>query len=262
MTYVDLAIYAFVGNVIDRSQGEIDMTQYKNLYKTLKQFLLILVQRDTATSILLSRWNIELVSEPATGLMEQAYFLVLPNFEKALLDCERECIPFTDVRFKSEEWAEEYKSKAPSGKAPWLQFDDGSYLTESRAILLYAASKSGLVPTDFTDLAVCEQAYSVVFDAYPYLGNIAFNRGDKEENLKNANERLAAADKVIASRQSSEGWVDGKAMTYVDLAIYAFVKNVVDRSQGHIDMTQYKSLYKTYEAVLADSRIKEYYNKE
>ncbi|EZG73418.1 putative glutathione S-transferase [Gregarina niphandrodes] len=168
-------------------------------------------------------------------------------------------IPFEDVRFKPEQWAEEYKSQAPSGKAPWLQFNDGSYLTESRAILMYAASKSGMVPTDFTQLAVCEQAYSVMSDAHRDVTSIVYNRGDKEENLKNARERLAAADKVIGSRQSSEGWVDGKGMTYVDLAIYSFVKMIVDRCPD-IDATQYKRIYKTYEAVVGDPRVKEYYS--
>ncbi|EZG72873.1 putative glutathione S-transferase [Gregarina niphandrodes] len=170
-------------------------------------------------------------------------------------------VPFTDFRFQREQWNEEYKAKSPTGKAPWLQFEDGSYLTESRAILLYAASKAGLVPTDFTELAVCEQAYSIVQDSLPPLSDILHSHGDRETALKNALERLAAADKVVASRQSKEGWINGKGMTYVDLAVFAFVKTFTDRIEG-VDMTKYESLQKTYNAVNAEPRIQEYYNKE
>ncbi|EZG69097.1 putative glutathione S-transferase [Gregarina niphandrodes] len=168
-------------------------------------------------------------------------------------------VPFEDVRFSRDQWVNEFKAKAPSGKCPWLEFKDGGFITESKAILVYAAGRSGLVPFDLLELAVCEQAYNVALDAYSVMRCLIHDRGDREENLKDLRTRLLAADKVLGSRQSKgEAWVNGKSMTYADLGIFGFFKNAVDRLPD-TNVQQYTHLYQVYEAVLHHPRVKDYY---
>jgi glutathione S-transferase len=47
-----------------------------------------------------------------------------------------------------EQWERDYKRRAPTGQCPYLELDDGSFLSQSTAIYMYVADLGGLAPAD------------------------------------------------------------------------------------------------------------------
>jgi len=51
-------------------------------------------------------------------------------------------VNYDEIRFSEEDWPQ-FKSKSPSGQCPFIEFADGSIMTESLALLLFACQKAG-----------------------------------------------------------------------------------------------------------------------
>jgi prostaglandin-H2 D-isomerase / glutathione transferase len=62
-------------------------------------------------------------------------------------------VEFEDVRFKRDEWMSTYKAMSPTGQAPFMELSDGAKLAQSTALFVYAAGKSGFLPSDPLQLA-------------------------------------------------------------------------------------------------------------
>ncbi|EZG46526.1 glutathione S-transferase [Gregarina niphandrodes] len=168
-------------------------------------------------------------------------------------------VEFKDHRFTAEEWGAEYKAKAPTGLAPWLELEDGSYIVESKAILMYAANKAGLIPKDPVDAAVAEQACSIMEACFGPTRNIYMNKEVEKAKVELA-EKLAVADKVIATRQSeSTGFISNAGFSYADLFVFTFLLGITGRLPDAMKTEEYPHLKKVYEAVKAYPKVAEYY---
>jgi glutathione S-transferase len=70
-------------------------------------------------------------------------------------------LPYEEVRFGFDEWTQQYKAKAPSGQCPFIELGDGTLLSQSLAINLYAAAQAGMMHQDpvqaarAVELAMC-----------------------------------------------------------------------------------------------------------
>ncbi|KAF8074668.1 glutathione S-transferase [Lyophyllum atratum] len=124
----------------------------------------------------------------------------------------------------------EFRAKQPFGQVPVID-DDGFILYESRAICRYIATKyadqgTKLIPTNFKERAIFEQAASIEqnnFDPYagaaiseklikPYFGQDPAE-AVYEDNLKKLDAKLDAYD-VILSKQK---YLAGDELTLADL---------------------------------------------
>ncbi|EZG81819.1 glutathione S-transferase [Gregarina niphandrodes] len=168
-------------------------------------------------------------------------------------------VEFKDFRFTHEQWGAEYKAKAPTGLAPWLDLDDGSYIVESKAILMYAAKKAGLIPKDPVDAATAEQTCSIMEACFGPIRSFFMNTEVEKAKVELA-EKLAVADKVIASRQSeSTGFTSNAGLSYADLFVFAFVYGMTTRFPDAMKIENYPHLKKVHDAVKAHPKVAEYY---
>ncbi|EZG55049.1 glutathione S-transferase [Gregarina niphandrodes] len=168
-------------------------------------------------------------------------------------------VEFKDRRFTHEQWGAEYKAKAPTGLAPWLELEDGSYIVESKAILMYAANMADLIPKDPVEAAVAEQACGIMEACYGPLKSLYMNTEVEKAKVELA-EKLSVADKVIATRQSeSTGFISNAGFSYADLFVFTFVLGVTTRFPDAMNIEDYPHLKKVYEAVKAYPKVAEYY---
>jgi prostaglandin-H2 D-isomerase / glutathione transferase len=80
--------------------------------------------------------------------MKLYYFDLAGRAEAARIMFALGEVQYEDVRFDGDQWVSQYKAKSPTGQAPFLELDDGKLLCQSFAIHVYAAARSGFLPTD------------------------------------------------------------------------------------------------------------------
>ena len=105
-------------------------------------------------------------------------------------------LPFEHVAISSTDGSTrkpEFTAKNPNGKVPLLELDDGRFLAESNAILLYLAEGTRFIPDDSYARGLMYQW--LFFEQYTHEPNIAVRRAllVYPERAKDATpERLAA----------------------------------------------------------------------
>lgn len=130
---------------------------------------------------------------------------------------------------KGESRTEEFRAMNPAGQVPLVAFDDGRYLAQSNAILLYLGRDSNLLPTDAWNLAQVHQW--LFWEQYSHEPNIAvcrFHRlylGKSEAELDPAriekgNEALELMERHLADRF----WLVGDQPTVADIALVAYTR--------------------------------------
>eukprot|EP00999_Lentomonas_sp_LEN2_P000173 NODE_1167_length_973_cov_115.288416_g1122_i0.p1 GENE.NODE_1167_length_973_cov_115.288416_g1122_i0~~NODE_1167_length_973_cov_115.288416_g1122_i0.p1 ORF type:complete len:264 (+),score=98.26 NODE_1167_length_973_cov_115.288416_g1122_i0:84-875(+) len=133
-------------------------------------------------------------------------------------------IPFEDERLTREEFAER-KESLPSKQVPVLEVD-GKTLTQSGAILRYAGSQAGLIPSDPWTAAKMEEIQGMFTDMLEKFRPTFALEGDAqvEARKKFAEEgapvHFGAIEKAIQA--NGQGWAAGSTMTVVDLQIFGF----------------------------------------
>lgn len=124
----------------------------------------------------------------------------------------------------------EFLARNPIGKVPLLELDDGRFLAESNAILLYLADGSAFIPTDRYDRA---KVYEwLFFEQYSHEPNVAVRRALKtypERAALTTPERLAQtlaggnhALGVMEQQLTKTLFLVGNALTVADISLYAY----------------------------------------
>ncbi|KAJ1935150.1 hypothetical protein EC988_008574 [Linderina pennispora] len=140
---------------------------------------------------------------------------------------------------KGVEWTEEHpewpvaKADQPLGRLPVLleKNSDGEVvfeLTESMVIERYLAHKYGLLPTELQASARQEQLRDQFVDLQKAALDYHFSDGDFKDNLKKEFGKLAGYlikfhSKVLQANGNNGHYV-GDSISYVDIALYAFLK--------------------------------------
>lgn len=126
--------------------------------------------------------------------------------------------------------SDEFKQKNPTGKVPLVEFEDGRFLAESNAILLYYAENTPLMPTDrFTRAQVWQWMF---FEQNFHEGTVATRaailRYDDRAHLRmpevldplleNGNRALD----VMETRLQDTPFLAGDVYTVADIALYGY----------------------------------------
>jgi len=125
---------------------------------------------------------------------------------------------------------DEYRAKNPNGKLPLLALDDGRYLAESNAILLYLADGTRFLPSDIYQRALCYQW--MFFEQYSHepaiavrLSNIlhAASRPDvSKEDMQDLLERGNKALAVMEVQLQKTDYLAGDEFSVADISLYGY----------------------------------------
>ncbi|GEO02312.1 glutathione S-transferase [Novosphingobium sediminis] len=144
---------------------------------------------------------------------------------------------------KGEHKSPEYLAKNRFGQVPLLE-DDGEYIADSNAIMVYAAkkfSRTDWLPEDPIGAARVQRWLSVA------AGQIAFGPGaarlvtifkagfNPEEVIARAHGVLALIEAELAARD----WIAADRPTIADLALYSYIARA---PEGNVDLSAYANV--------------------
>ncbi|KQZ50857.1 glutathione S-transferase [Rhizobium sp. Root149] len=163
--------------------------------------------------------------------MIQVHAFATPNSVKVLIALEELEMPYDlrpiNVRIGAQK-AEAFLALNPNGKVPVL-VDDGFVLTESAAILVHLAEKTGkLLPKDGAGRArVFEQLFFHASGLSPAFGNAGFFKRSSPEpqpiaeaRFTNEAERLLG---LLDAKLASQPFMAGKEFTIADIAHFGWM---------------------------------------
>ncbi len=140
----------------------------------------------------------------------------------------------------------EFLAKNPNGRIPVLELDDGTFLTESDAILHHLADGTSYLPAD--RLAETRVLQWMFFEQYNHEPSIAVARyivrhtpedHPRRGELPGLRERGHAALEVMEDRLSGHDWLVGDGPTIADIALFAYTHVAED---GGIETTGYPGI--------------------
>lgn len=159
-------------------------------------------------------------------------------------------IPFTHVETSSRDGTTHtpgFLAKNAIGKVPVLELDDGRFLSESNAILLYLAEGSRFLPDERYLRALVYQW--LFFEQYSHEPNVAVRRSlmvYPERAAMATPERLIAtleggnrALAVMERQLSQTPFLTGDTLTVADISLYAYTH---DADAGGFDLTAYPAV--------------------
>lgn len=175
---------------------------------------------------------------------------------------------FDDVRIGRDEWPE-LKEQMPCGELPVLEVN-GKKLAGTRAIAAFMANKLGLAGSDDAwDRAQLDSICDLVLETVVVLSRYwsetdpSHRERKKAEVLKTAvPQRLKMINKYIEDNGSSEGFVNGKQLTYVDFFIHFLFCDVLthvypDQEQQQ-EARKYPAVSRLCKTVYNQPNIKKY----
>lgn len=141
----------------------------------------------------------------------------------------------------------DFLARNPIGKVPTIELDDGRFLAESNAILLYFAEGTALLPADAYDRA---QTYQwLFFEQYSHEPAIAVRRALSvyPERRADATEARMAqlleagnrALSVLEQRLAAADWLAGGAFSVADISLYAYTHMA---GQGGYDLDAFPGI--------------------
>ena len=163
--------------------------------------------------------------------MIEVHAFATPNSVKVLIALEEMGIPYdlrpVNVR-KGDQKAEAFLALNPNGKVPVL-VDDGFVLTESAAILVYLAEKTGrLLPRDGVGrVRVFEQLFFHASGLSPAFGNAGFFKRSSPEPQPIAEARFTVeADRILGllnAKLAAQPFVAGEEFTIADISHFGWL---------------------------------------
>jgi len=124
-----------------------------------------------------------------------------------------------------------FLAKNPNGRVPTIELEDGSFLPESNAIILYLAEGSPLIPAD--RLARAHMLQWMFFEQYSHEPYIAVARfwlrfvstdklREKEHLIPEWHAKGNAALRVMDGHLAHSVWFAGDRLSLADIALYAY----------------------------------------
>jgi glutathione S-transferase len=142
-------------------------------------------------------------------------------------------LPFQRIEYdldKNETRTPEFLAKNPSGRIPVLELEDGTFLSESGAILWYLAEGTGFLPDDRRMRA--EVLQWMFFEQYEHEPNVATVRfwithrspmtPFIEASLPVKRSRGEAALGVMEERLNGRSFLVGERYSIADIALYGY----------------------------------------
>ncbi|MGR6431618.1 glutathione S-transferase family protein [Rhizobium sp. PAMB 3174] len=188
--------------------------------------------------------------------MIEVHAFATPNSIKVLIALEELGLPYAlksvNVR-KGEQKDDAFLALNPNGKVPVL-VEDGFVLTESAAILVHLAEKTGkLLPEHGNDRArVFEQLFFHASALSPAFGNAGFFKRSSPEPQPIAEARFTTeAERILGlldAKLASQAFMAGDAFTIADIAHFGWLWR---RQFPGVTLDARANLSRWYEAVAA-----------
>jgi glutathione S-transferase len=158
-------------------------------------------------------------------------------------------LPFEWVHvdiLKKESRTPEFLQRNPRGQIPVLELPDGTYLTESNAILHYLAEGSAMLPVDrLLHAQVLQWMFYEQYSHEPcvasarfivrYLGRPPEHEARLQAKIEEGYEALALMEQHLATRD----WFVGSGYTIADIALYAYTHVA---HQGGFDLARFPAV--------------------
>ena len=147
---------------------------------------------------------------------------------------------------KGETRTPEFLAKNPNGRIPVLEFDDGTCISESNAILFYLSEGSAFLPSE--RLARAQTLQWMFFEQYSHEPFIAVARhwiqhaemtAEQHAQLPAKQEGGRAALAVMENHLDDSSWFGGDTPSIADIALYAYT-HVAD--EGGFDLANYPAV--------------------
>jgi len=169
----------------------------------------------------------------------------------ALLNIQHEWID-VDI-LKNETKTELYLSKNPIGQIPLLECDDGSFITESNAILNFLAFNSLLLPNEpYQRAKVLQWQFFEQYSHEPYIAVARFIAkylglpDDKKEEYAAKQEGGHKALAVMEQQLQQSPYLVGESITIADISLYGYT-HVAD--EGGFDLAAYSAIQQWVERI-------------
>lgn len=162
----------------------------------------------------------------------------------SLLNIEHEWIE-VDI-LASETQTESYLRKNPNGKIPLLELDDGTFISESNAILNYLASGTSLIGTcRFTTAKVLQWQFFEQYSHEPfiavarfiakYLGLPEDRKSEYEAKQEGGNKAL----NVMEEQLQKTLYLVGEELTIADISLYGYTHVA---HEGGFELSNYPAI--------------------
>ena len=150
-----------------------------------------------------------------------------------------------------------YLAKNANGKVPLLETEDGRFLAESNAILLFLAEGTRFLPADpFERAIVCQWLFFEQYSHEPYIAvrrslllypeRAAQATPERLESLLEAGHRALG---VMEAQLARTPFLAGDAMSIADIALYAYTQ---DAAIAGYDMARHHHVVAWLARVAAD----------
>ncbi len=171
------------------------------------------------------------------------------NGYKARLLLNQLGLPYTGVELdidKGETRTAAFLRKNPNGRVPTLELEDGTFLSESDAILFYLAEGTPFLPEG--RLGRAQALQWMFFEQYSHEPYVATPRyimrhlpadHPRRAELPMRRERGHQALAVMETHLSAQDWFAGGRYSIADIALYAYT-HVAD--EAGIDLAPYPAL--------------------
>lgn len=159
-------------------------------------------------------------------------------------------LPFRHISVSSTDGStrsQQFLNKNPNGKVPVLELEDGRFLSESNAILLYLAEGTRFLPSDKYERGLAYQW--LFFEQYSHEPFIAVRRAlfvyperAKEATPEKLAATLAGGERALAVMEhqlEKTAFLTGSELTVADIALYAYTH---EAHRGGFSMERYPAV--------------------
>jgi|GEM_PF-39947 len=140
----------------------------------------------------------------------------------------------------------EFRKKNPNAKIPLLELDDGSFISESNAILNYLAHGTAFLPDDpFLKAKVLEWQFFEQYSHEPYIAVARFinkyqnlpdsRRAEYESKQPGGHKALSIMEKQL----NESDYLVGNQYTIADISLYAYTHVA---HEGGFDLSHYPAI--------------------
>lgn len=151
----------------------------------------------------------------------------------------------------------EFVAKNPNGKVPLLETEDGRFLAESNAMLLYLAEGTPYLPGDAYERALAYQW--LFFEQYSHEPYVAVRRAlyvyperAHQRTPERLEETLAGGNKALAvmeAQLTATPFLAGESVSVADISLYAYTH---EAERGGFDLSAFPAVSAWLARVAAD----------
>ena len=170
-------------------------------------------------------------------------------------------MPFERIEInilKGESRTPEFLSRNPNGKIPVLEVEEGKYLAESNAILMYVSEGTEFLPYDrFLKAQALQWLFFEQYSHEPFIAtprywiSILGKAEEYKEALKEKHEHGYAALEVMETHLTGKTFFVAERYTIADIALFAYT-HVAD--EGGFDLSKFKAIQAWIERIKAQPR--------